>query len=222
MAEAQYVALDSYREYPPEEMGRRAKAFCAEMQRRRSVRQFSDRAVPREVIERCLLTAGSAPSGANMQPWHFAVVSDPDVKRQIRVAAEREEAKFYAGLAGEEWLGALSSLGTDAQKPFLEVAPYLIAIFAQKHGVAPDGSKVQHYFVRESVGIAAGLLVAAIHHAGLAALTYTPPRAGFLNEILGRPDNERPLLILVVGYPAQNAAIPNLKKKPLKEIAEFL
>jgi len=222
MAEAKHVSLRSYREYPVSEMGRWAGAFCAEMQRRRSVRQFSDRPVPREVIEQCLLTAGSAPSGANMQPWHFVAVCDADVKRQLRVAAEREEAKFYQGLAGEEWLGALSSLGTDAQKPFLEVAPYLIAIFAQKHGVAPDGSKVQHYFVRESVGIAAGLLVAAVHHAGLVALTYTPPRGGFLNEILGRPDNERPFLILVVGYPAENTTVPDLKKKSLKEIAEFV
>jgi len=222
MAEAKYVTLDSYREYPADEMRRRAGQFCAEMQRRRSVRDFSNRPVPREVIEQCLRTAGSAPSGANMQPWRFVVVADADVKRRIRVAAEREEREFYQGLAGDEWLGALSALGTNAQKPFLEVAPYLIAIFAQRHGVAPDGSKVQHYFVRESVGIATGLLIVAVHHAGLAALTYTPPRAGFLNEILGRPDHERPFLILVVGYPAQNAAVPDLKKKPLEEIAEFV
>ena len=222
MSEAKYVALDSYREYPADEMRRRAGQFCAEMRRRRSVRDFSDRPVPREVIEHCLRTAGSAPSGANMQPWHFVVVADAEVKRQIRVAAERQEREFYQGLAGDEWLGALSALGTHERKPFLEVAPYLIVIFAQRHGVAPDGSKVQHYFVRESVGIATGLLLAAVHHAGLAALTYTPPRAAFLNEILGRPDHERPFLILVVGYPAENATVPDLKRKPLKEIVEFV
>jgi iodotyrosine deiodinase len=222
MTGAKYVPLDSYREFPVEEMRRRAAEFRAEMQRRRSVRHFSDRAVPRDVIEQCLLAAGSAPSGANRQPWRFVVVADPDVKRRIRGAAERAEHEFYAGAAGAEWLDALAPLGTNERKPFLEVAPHLIAIFAQKHGVAADGSKVPHYFVRESVGIATGLLLAAIHHAGLAALTYTPPRAAFLNEILARPDNERPFLILVVGYPAENATVPNLKKKPLNQIAEFV
>jgi nitroreductase len=222
MAEPEYVPLASYHEHPPEEMLRRAVAFREQMQRRRSVREFSSRAVAREVIEQCVLAAGSAPSGANMQPWHFVAISDATLKQQIREAAEQGEYEFYHGLAGDEWLAALSHLGTDQHKPFLESAPWLIAVFAQKHGVAPDGGKVQHYFVRESVGIAIGILITAVHHAGLVALPYTPSRSGFLNDLLGRPDNERPVLILVVGYPAENTFVPDIGKKPLDEIATFL
>jgi iodotyrosine deiodinase len=214
--------LFDYREYPPEEMIRRAAEFYAEMRRRRSVRQFSDRPVPREVIEHCLRAAGTAPSGANMQPWSFVVVSDPAVKWRIREGAEEQERALYERRASEEWLEALAPLGTDAHKPFLEQAPYLIVIFAQRYGLAPDGSKVKHYYVIESVGIAAGMLLAAIHHAGLAALTYTPSPMRFLGEILGRPPNERPFLVLAVGYPAEDARVPQIGKKTLEEIATFV
>jgi iodotyrosine deiodinase len=216
-----FIPLCGYREYPVAEMKARAAEFCAEMRRRRSVRHFSDRAVPREVIEDCVRAAASAPNGANMQPWHFVVVGDPAVKRRIRAAAEEEERAFYTQRASEEWLDALAPLGTDASKPFLETAPYLIAIFAQSHGVAPDGRKVKHYYVQESVGIATGLLIAAVHHAGLVSLTHTPSPMGFLNEILGRPANERPFLLLVVGYPAEDARVPAITKKPFEEIATF-
>jgi len=222
MTMAKHVPLASYHQYPPEEMKRRAVSFRVDMQRRRSVRSFSSRPVPGEVIDDCLLTAGSAPSGANMQPWHFVVVSDPAVKRQIREAAEQEEYAFYHGRARQEWLEALSSLGTDYQKPFLEAAPYLIVIFAQKYGVLPDGGKRKHYYVRESVGIATGLLIAAIHNAGLVALPYTPSRMGFLRGLLGRPENERPFLVLVVGHPTVGVVVPELEKKGLEEIATFV
>jgi len=216
------VPLTSYREYPLEEMRERAASFYEEMRRRRSVRDLSSRPVPRAIIEDCLRAAGTAPSGANMQPWRFVVVSDPAVKRQIRQAAEKEEYEFYRRRAPQEWLNALAPLGTDAQKPFLETAPYLIVILAQRHGVSPDGREVKHYYVTESVGIASGLLITAIHHAGLAALTYTPSRMAFLNEILRRPDYERPFLILVVGYPAEGAKVPDIDKKSLAEIATFI
>jgi nitroreductase len=192
------------------------------MRRRRTVREFSDRPVPRSVIEACLRTAGTAPSGANQQPWHFVAVSDPAVKSHIRQAAEAEEREFYERRASQEWLDALAPLGTDAHKPFLEIAPYLIAIFAQTYGMGADGGKIKHYYVTESVGIATGLLIAALHHAGLATLTHTPSPMGFLNEILGRPANERPFLLLVVGYPAENAQVPAITKKALEEIATFV
>lgn len=203
-------------------MKRRAADFCAEVGRRRTVREFSDRAVPREVIEDCLRAAATAPSGANLQPWRFVVVSDPAIKRQIRLGAEKEEHEFYHGKAPQEWLDALAPLGTNEDKPFLEIAPYLIVIFAQSYGVLPDGRKVKHYYAQESVGIATGMLITAIHHAGLASLTHTPSPMGFLNEILGRPANERAFLILVVGYPAEDARVPVIGKKPLDEIATFI
>ena len=174
------------------------------------------------MIETCLRTAGTAPNGANLQPWHFVVVADPAVKRRIRVAAEAEEREFYSSRAPQEWLDALAPLGTDAAKPFLETAPYLIAIFAQSYGLLPDGRKVKHYYVAESVGIATGFLIAALHHAGLATLTHTPSPMGFLNEILQRPPHERPYLLLVVGYPADDAQVPAITKKPLDEIATFV
>jgi nitroreductase len=211
-----------FQEYPREEMIRRASAFRAEIERRRTVRHFSDRPVPREVIDQCLRAAGTAPSGANLQPWHFVIVSDPDIKQRIRVAAEKEEREFYAGRAPSEWLEALSVLGTDEHKPFLETAPHLIVIFGEQYGTRPDGGKIKHYYVQESVGIATGFLIAAIHHAGLASLTHTPSPMGFLGEILGRPANERPFLILVVGYPAHDAMVPAIHKKTLDEIATFL
>jgi iodotyrosine deiodinase len=189
---------------------------------RRTVRHFSDRPVAREVIDQCLLTAGGAPSGANLQPWHFVVVGDPAVKRRIREAAEEEEREFYAHRAPQEWLDALAPLGTDANKPFLETAAYLIAIFAQSYGVLPDGRKVKNYYVQESVGIATGMLITAVHLAGLASLTHTPSPMRFLNAILNRPANEKPFLLLVVGHPAADAMVPDITKKPLSEIATFL
>ncbi len=203
-------------------MIRRAVAFRTDIERRRTVRHFSDRPVPRRVIDECLRAAGTAPSGANLQPWHFVVVSDAQIKEQIRRAAEKEEREFYAGRAPSEWLEALSVLGTDENKPFLETAPHLIVIFGEQYGIGPDGQKIKHYYVQESVGIATGFLIAAVHHAGLASLTHTPSPMGFLGEILGRPSNERPFLILVVGYPADNAMVPTIRKKPLDQIATFL
>jgi iodotyrosine deiodinase len=211
-----------HEEYPVEEMARRAAAFCDRMRARRTVREYADRAVPREVIEHCLRAAGFAPSGANLQPWHFVVVTDAGLKRRIRLGAEAEEREFYTRRAPAEWLEALAPLGTTWEKPFLEAAPYLIVVFAQTYGVTPSGRKVKNYYVQESVGIAVGFLIAALHLAGLASLTHTPSPMGFLNEILGRPPNERPYLILVVGYPAPDARVPAIAKKPLDEIATFL
>jgi nitroreductase len=200
----------------------RADAFYALMRSRRTVRAFSPEPVPRHVIEQCVLAAGSAPSGANLQPWHFVIVGDAAVKRRIREAAELEEREFYAHRAPQEWLDALAPLGTDAEKPFLEVAPYLIAIFSQSYGVLPDGRKVKNYYVQESVGIATGMLITAIHHAGLVSLTHTPSPMGFLNTILNRPANEKPFLLLVVGHPADDAMVPDIAKKPLAAIASFV
>lgn len=209
-------------EHPPETMKRRAADFYEEVKRRRSVRDFSGKPVPKEVIEHCLLAAGTAPNGANLQPWHFVAVSNQEVKKQIRKAAEAEEREFYERRAPDAWLDALAPLGTDAHKPFLETAPYLIAVFAQRYGLDTEGNKIKHYYVSESVGIACGVLVTALHHAGLACLTHTPSPMGFLSEILGRPKNEQPYLLLVVGYPAEDAKVPAIEKKPLKEWMTFL
>ncbi len=203
-------------------MKRRAAEFYEDIRRRRTVRDFSNRPVPREVIEDCLRAAGTAPNGANMQPWHFVVVSDAAIKRRIRVEAEKEEYEFYHDKAPQEWLDALAPLGTNEHKPFLEEAPYLIVIFAESYGVLPDGRKVKHYYAQESVGIATGILITAVHHAGLVSLTHTPSPMRFLNEILGRPSRERPFLILVVGYPAERATVPTITKKSLQEIATFM
>ena len=222
MSESAFVPLVGYREYPLEEMRRRSAGFRADMLRRRSVRQFSNRPVPREIIEDCLRAAGSAPSGANKQPWHFVVVCDPAVKRKIREAAEAEELEFYGERAPNEWLEALEPLGTDEHKPFLETSPYLIAIFAESYGIGPEGEKAKNYYVQESVGIATGVLITAVHNAGLVSLTHTPSPMGFLNEILGRPENERPFLLLVVGYPAEDALVPDIPRKHLGEISTFI
>lgn len=222
MIDPKFVPLSTYQEYPPDEMRRRAEDFRVSLQRRRTVRDFSDRAVPLDVIQDCLLAAGTAPNGANMQPWHFVVVSDPEVKNRIRIAAEAEEREFYAHKAPQEWLDALAPLGTDDQKPFLETAPYLIAIFVQRYGLLPDGRKCKHYYPIESVGIATGMLITALHQAGLATLTHTPSPMGFLNEILGRPKNERPFLLLVVGYPDPAAQVPDITKKPLDDIVTYV
>lgn len=222
MTQPNFIPLTSYQEYPTDEMEARSVEFYGEIRRRRTVREFSDRAVSRSIIENCVLAAGTAPNGANMQPWHFVVVSDAEVKRQIRVAAEEEEEEFYSSKAPQEWLDALAPLGTDQHKPFLETAPFLIAIFAQRHGILPDGRKVKHYYAVESVGIASGILITALHHAGLATLTHTPSPMNFLNKILGRPSHERPFLLLVVGYPDEQAQVPDITKKSLGEIASFV
>lgn len=221
MSQSKFIPLQ-FQEYPTAEMQERAAAFYAEMQKRRTVREFSDRPVPRDIIENCLRAAGTAPNGANLQPWHFVVVSNPEIKREIRLAAEEEERTFYHGRAPEEWLNALAPLGTDEHKPFLETAPYLIAIFAQSFGLDEQGQKIKHYYVTESVGIATGFLITALHQAGLASLTHTPSPMKFLNQILHRPEQERPFLLLVVGYPAENVAVPNITKKPLEAITTFL
>lgn len=220
--EKDFIPHEEYIRYPIEEMRSRAVAFYEDIKRRRTVREFSDEQVPRSIIENCIKAAGTAPNGANMQPWHFVVVQDSAVKKQIRSAAEAEEKEFYENRASEEWLKALEPLGTDSDKPFLEEAPYLIAIFSESYGVTPNGDKVQNYYVKESVGIAAGMLITALHHAGLASLTHTPSPMGFLNDILDRPKNERPFLLLVIGYPQEDATVPNINKKPLDEIATFI
>ena len=216
--------LPARRELAPAEMIERARSIHAELALRRTVRDFESRPVSREVIESCLLAAGTAPSGANQQPWFFSVITDAARKRRIREAAEKEEREFYGGKAPQEWLDALAPLGTDPNKPFLEEAPLLIAIFAQKYGLRPDGSRFSHYYVPESVGIATGLLIAALHHAGLATLTHTPSPMGFLNEICERPVSERPVILLVVGHPKPGCLVPvhGGIKKPLAQIAAWL
>jgi nitroreductase len=221
MADPTFVPLVHYHEYPPDEMEKRAFEFASECRRRRTVRDFSSRVPPRGVIEQCLWAAGSAPSGANFQPWHFVVVTNPATKERIRIAAEQEERDFYQHRAPREWLEALAPLGTDSNKPFLEQAPYLIAVFSKTHGVHPDGRIIKHYYVQESVGIATGVLITALHHAGLATLTHTPSPMGFLNEILERPKSERPFLLLVVGYPESGAMVPNITRKTLGEYVSF-
>ena len=216
------IPLDMYREYPLEEMRERLQAFFDDINRRRTVREFSDRPVPRDIIETALMAANTAPSGANLQPWHFAVVSDPATKAKIREAAESEEREFYEHRASEEWLAALAPLGTDEHKPFLETAPYLIAVFLQKFGELPDGRRVKHYYPTESTGLATGMLITALHTAGLATLTHTPSPMRFLNEILGRPKSERPFLLLVAGYPADDARVPDIERKPLDAFTSFI
>lgn len=216
-----FVPLTTFLERAPEEMKARAREFYEDIKRRRTVRDFSPRPLPREVIEDCLRAAGTAPSGANLQPWHFVVVSDTETKSRIREAAEVEERELYGGKAPKEWLEALASLGTDAHKPYLEAAPYLIAVFAQSYAVLEDGRKAKNYYVTESVGIALGFLIAAIHHAGLVSLTHTPSPMNFLTSLLERPANERAFLLLVVGYPADDARVPDIAKKPLEAIATF-
>ena len=218
MFESEFVPLEDFPDYPPSEMIDRAKAYYDLIKRRRSVRDFSDRDVPQEVIDACLLAAGTAPNGANLQPWHFAVVQSPEVKTEIWKAAEAEEHEFYNGKAPQEWLDALQPFGTDAKKPFLRTAPYLIVIFAQAHSVDQDGQKSKNYYVSESVGIATGFLISALHQAGLATLTHTPSPMKFLNSILDRPSNERPFLVLVVGFPKDDTLVPAITKKSLDEI----
>ncbi|MCG8603762.1 nitroreductase family protein [bacterium] len=217
-----FAPLTGYQRHPLQEMKKRAAEFYAEIRKRRTVRDFSNQIVPREIIEQGLLAAGTAPSGANRQPWHFVVVTDPEVKRKIREAAEKEEEAFYSGRAPDDWLEALAPLGTDEHKPFLERAPYLIVIFAESHGVSKTGENVKNYYVQESVGIATGILITALHYAGLVTLTHTPSPMAFLNKILNRPANERAYLILVAGYPEEDAKVPDISKKKLEEIATFV
>ena len=222
MATIEFTPLPDYRELTESEMILVAGDFVADLRRRRSVRHFSDRMVPEGIVRDCVAAAATAPSGANRQPWHFVVVSDPAVKKEIRLGAEEEEREFYHGRAPDDWLEALAPLGTDEHKPFLETAPYLIVVFAERYGLAASGQKVKNYYVNESVGIAVGFLIAAVHRAGLVCLTHTPAPMRFLAAILGRPDNERPYLILPVGYPAEDAMVPKIDKKPLDQVATFL
>jgi len=221
MARYEQVPYSSFERISPKEMLERSQEYRNELLRRRTIRHFSPEPVPRRVIENCLLAAGTAPNGANLQPWHFVVVKDPELKRKIRMDAEREEYEFYHRRAPQEWLDALEPFGTNEQKPYLEIAPYLIVIFALKHGILADGRIVKNYYINESVGIATGLLISALHHSGLGTLTHTPSPMGFLNTVLERPDHERPFLVLVTGYPADDAVVPVIQKKTLEEISTF-
>ena len=218
------IPLPDYVEYTTAEMQHRADNFLRVMRKRHSVRDFSNRPVSRQLIETCLQVAATAPSGANLQPWHFSVIGNAEIKSRIRCEAEAEEHAFYSGKAGEEWLGALKPLGTDPTKPFLEISPWLICVFGARKSLCADGVKRKNYYVPESVSLATGFLIAALHHAGLATLTHTPSPMGFLNEICGRPDEEKPYILLITGYPALNATIPKFatQKKSLEEISNFL
>lgn len=218
MSGAGQIPLPGYRELPAEQMQQRAADFAAQMARRRTVRDYSDRPIPEGVVESAIAAAASAPSGANTQPWHFVVVRDPQTKTRIRQAAEAEEREFYNRRAPQQWLDALAPLGTNADKPFLETAPALIAVFYERYGLREDGERYKTYYSIESVGLACGLLIASLHLAGLATLTHTPSPMKFLREILGRPKNEAPFLLLVTGYPAANATVPDIQRKPLDEI----
>ncbi len=219
---AAFIPLAGYTALDTDTMLERATGFCEALSRRRSVRDFSPRAVPREILEAAMRAAASAPSGANRQPWHFVAVGDARLKKKIREGAEVEEREFYAHRAPQDWLNALAPLGTNAEKPFLDIAPWLIAIFSEKHSLDANGEKQKNYYPIESTGIATGFLIAALHHAGLATLTHTPSPMKFLNEILGRPENEKPFLLLVVGYPAEGALVPDIGRKAFGQIATVL
>ena len=220
----EHLPLTGYERLTESEMRKKAKAVLKTLKSRRTIRDFADTPVPRDIIENCIAAAGTAPSGANHQPWHFVAISNSDIKRKIRVAAEAEEAEFYGGRASEEWLDALAPLGTDASKPFLETAPWLIAVFAQRRGGEKSGQDKKNYYVTESVGLATGLLITALHSVGLGTLTHTPAPMGFLRDICGRPKNEKPFVLMVVGYPSETATVPAhaLIKKPLEEMSDFL
>lgn len=222
--EEKYVPLTGYERFSEDEMRNKVETLRENLSRRRSIRMFSDAPVPRDIIENAISAAGTAPSGANHQPWHFVAVSDPETKRKIREAAEEEEREFYGGRASEEWLDALDPLGTDDQKPFLETAPWLIAVFAQRRGGEKTGQDKKNYYVTESVGLATGMLITALHSAGLGTLTHTPAPMGFLTEICRRPKTEKPFVLMVVGYPAEGCQVPThaLIKKSLDEITTFI
>jgi len=221
MDETSFIPYKNYKSYSIEEMKKRSQVFLENIKERRTIRNFSEKPVPKEIIENCLRAASSAPSGANRQPWHFSVVSDSETKKKIREAAEKEEKKLYSGRAPDEWLEALEPLGTDENKPFLELAPYLIIIFSESYGLDVEGKKIKNYYVSESVGIATGLLITALHNAGLATLTHTPSPMNFLREILGRGENERAFLILVTGFPADDVEVPNIRKKSFEDYTSF-
>ncbi len=218
----EFILLSDYKILPEPEMIKRSENFYEEIKKRRTVREFSDMPVSVEIINNCIKSAGTAPNGANLQPWHFVVVSDKQIKHKIRIAAEEEEKEFYSKRAPKEWLEALAPLGTNKEKPFLEDAPYLIVIFSKSFDIRPDGKKVKQYYSLESTGIATGILITALHHSGLVTLTHTPSPMGFLNEILKRPANEKPFLILVAGYPAEGVKVPDIKKKDISEITTFI
>lgn len=220
----QSVPLTDFTSFPDAIMEEKSSAFFEHMKSRHSIRKFSNKPVPKSVIENAIKTAGRAPNGANHQPWHFCAISSAQVKQQIREQAEQHEQRFYNGSAGDEWLDALKPLGTNAQKPYLEIAPWLIAIFSQKKGGLNEGDQKQNYYIHESVGIATGFLITALHTAGLATLTHTPKPMSFLSKICKRPDNERPYMLLVVGHPADDATIPEhaIQKKNLAQISSFL
>lgn len=222
MDQSKFINHKDYKSYNIEEMQKRSTSFLENIQKRRTIRDFSDKPVPKDILINCLKSAGTAPSGANRQPWHFSVVSDIEIKKKIREAAEKEEKKFYSGRAPDEWLEALEPLGTNELKPFLEEAPFLIVIFSEAYSLDSKGDKIKNYYVPESVGIATGILITALHNAGLATLTHTPSPMNFLRKILGRGDNERAFLILVTGFPSKNAKVPNIKKKELEEYTSFL
>jgi nitroreductase len=211
-----------FEELSPEQMSAAAAAFYEQIKKRRTVREFSDRPVPREIIENAIKAAGTAPSGANMQPWHFVVVSNPEIKHKIRVAAEAEEKEFYEHRASQEWLDALEPLGTDEHKEFLEKAPWLIAVFLKKFTFDGRGNRFKNYYTTESVGISCGFLLNALHWSGLATLTHTPSPMKFLNKLLGRPKEERAYMMIVAGYPDEHARVPVISKEPLEKIADFL
>lgn len=221
MTQPRFVPAPKIQSQSDEDLLERARKFYEAVERRRTFRDYSDRPVPREVIEYCIRAAGTAPSGANLQPWHFVAVSDLAIKREIRVAAEKEEKEFYEHRAPKAWLEALAPIGTDSNKPFLETAPWLIAVFAQPFRTLPDGSRSPTYYAIESVGIATGMLVTAVHSCGLVALTHTPSPMGFLNKILDRPSHEKPFVLLVVGHPADDALVPDISRKSLSEISTF-
>lgn len=210
-----------FHKYSPENMLKRSKDFYEEIKLRKSVRTFSEEEIPGEIIDNCIKAAGTAPNGANLQPWHFVVVKDKEVKRKIRETAEKEEYEFYHGKASDEWLNALEHLGTNEQKPFLEKASYLIVVFEKKYKEPSEG-KIKYYYTKESVGIATGILITALHHAGIATLIHTPGSMNFLSDILERPSNEKPFLILVAGYPDKNTVVPDISKKSLSEITTYI
>ncbi len=217
-----FISLTDFPKYDENDMLTRSEYFKNYMKKRRSIREFSSEPVHKKIIENCIKAAASAPSGANKQPWHFVLVKDNKIKREIRIAAEKEEAEFYSSRAPEEWLEALEPFGTNAKKPFLEEAPYLIVIFEEKYALDKEGNIVKNYYVKESVGIAVGMLITALHYSGLATLTHTPSPMNFLNSILNRPENEKPYLILVVGKPKKGTKVPDIEKKEFEDICTII